>query len=501
MVGEDETWSGEALVSGIYNQASFSVGYERFNTEGFRVNADQSDEIANAFFQVALGYKTSVQAEVRYRDVETGDRELRFFADDFRPELREQSKGTTARVGLRHSLSPGSILLFSYVHQEQDLRFRDGLDIVAGTLSTALDQDGKSNSFETQYLYRSPAWGGLIRGVNVAAGAGYFDLTSDEVLTVEIDLPPPPFGPGPIIETVPLDAKVEHTNLYGYSNISFPGEVTVTLGVSADVFEEEGGVGKKDQTNPKAGVTWNPLPRTTLRAAVFRTLKRTLITDQTIEPTQVAGFNQFFDDATATSAWLYGGAIDQKITDSLFTGFEYSKRTLEVPTVFVDFETFETLFLDLGQDEHVSRVYFFAAPHQWLGFNAEYQYEKLEHDPMLQLGFETVKTHRVPFGVRFFHPTGFGASLRATYLKQNGRFELREPPFGFVPGEVDFWVIDAGFRYRLPKRYGFVSVGVNNLTDEDSRYLATESVLPSAIRNLLIRPGRVVFAKITLAWP
>ena len=50
-----------------------------------------------------------------------------------------------------------------------------------------------------------------------------------------------------------------------------------------------------DQFNPKFGVTWNPFTNTTLRAAAFRTLKRTLITDQTLEPTQVAGFNQFFD--------------------------------------------------------------------------------------------------------------------------------------------------------------------------------------------------------------
>ena len=51
-----------------------------------------------------------------------------------------------------------------------------------------------------------------------------------------------------------------------------------------------------NQFNPKFGIIWNPFPGTTVRAAAFRVLKRTLITDQTLEPTQVAGFNQFFDD-------------------------------------------------------------------------------------------------------------------------------------------------------------------------------------------------------------
>ena len=63
----------------------------------------------------------------------------------------------------------------------------------------------------------------------------------------------------------------------------------------------------------------------------FRVLKRTLLNDQTLEPTQVAGFNQFFDDFNLTEAWRYGGAIDQKFTSSLFGGVEFSKRDLTFP--------------------------------------------------------------------------------------------------------------------------------------------------------------------------
>ena len=95
-------------------------------------------------------------------------------------------------------------------------------------------------------------------------------------------------------------------------------------------------VGDKDQFNPKFGITWNPFPATTVRAAVFRVLKRTLITDQTLEPTQVAGFNQFFDDVNGTEAWRYGGAIDQKFTKDIFGGVEFSKRDLKVPFLDTD---------------------------------------------------------------------------------------------------------------------------------------------------------------------
>ena len=44
------------------------------------------------------------------------------------------------------------------------------------------------------------------------------------------------------------------------------------------------------------------LPDLSLRAAYFRTLKRQLLFQQTIQPTQVAGFNQLYDDFTGTRA-------------------------------------------------------------------------------------------------------------------------------------------------------------------------------------------------------
>ena len=100
----------------------------------------------------------------------------------------------------------------------------------------------------------------------------------------------------------------------------------------------------------------------------------------------------------------------------------------------------------------------------------------------------------MPLSVRFFHPSGFSAYLGATYLKQEGEF--RSAISGdFVPGSRDFWVVDAAVRYRLPKRYGFVAAGVNNLTDETSTYEATDP------KNLAIRPGRVLYARVVVALP
>ena len=197
-----------------------------------------------------------------------------------------------------------------------------------------------------------------------------------------------------------------------------------TLGVSADFFDGEafGLPVSRDQVNPKLGVAWNPFPWTTIRAAAFRTLKRQLVTNQTIEPTQVAGFNQFFDDVNGTDAWRYGGAIDQRISDTLYAGAEYSRRDLER----VPFQTLDDppRVGEVDWKEELARAYLYWAPHPWLALSAEYQYERFERDPA-HVGveqFTELSTHRVPLGVSFFHPSGLIARLRATFVDQNGKF-------------------------------------------------------------------------------
>jgi tetratricopeptide (TPR) repeat protein len=496
---QDNTWAGEGIASGIYGKASFSVGYSGFKTDGFRTNAMQDDRIANAFAQVELSPTTSVQAELRHRKLETGDVELRYFENDFSPLQSETDKATNERFGLRHDFSPSLTLLASYMHQDKDIAFALP-DPVAG-FDFGLGRNEKANSEEAQLLYRSGR-------VKLIAGAGRFDVHSTESNALGGDL-------AGFTQLTDADTKIGHTNLYAYSHFALPGNVTLTAGVSGDLFDETGtattstaipGVppdspvptpaavlGKRDQLNPKLGISWTSMSGTTLRAAGFRTLKRTLVTDQTLEPTQVAGFNQFYDDASATRSWVYGGAIDQKLGKKAFAGFEFTGRELTIPQLLFPDGQPPVLEQRDGK-ERLARAYLFATPHAWLALGAEYEYEKFELDPQLFFAFRTVKTQRVPLSARFFHPSGLSALLSATYLTQDGEFKA---PGGndFAPGSRDFWVFDAAVRYRLPKRYGFVAIGVNNFTDEKSTYQATDS------RNLRIRPGRSAYARVVLALP
>jgi tetratricopeptide (TPR) repeat protein len=487
LAGGNDTIGGEGVVSGIYNKLSFSGGYTYFDTDGWRDNADQTDKIANVFAQMELTHKTSIQAEYRYRDFDSGDLKLNFFPDDFSRFAEDEMDSDTYRFGLRHAQSPSSIFLGSFIYQNKDQSFQDEPTPIAKIDIQNKDQDAISS--EIQHLFRSPY-------VNLTSGIGYFNIDGDEDIKLELNLPPPPFGPGPINITENISKDTDHFNLYMYSNISPLKNVTFTLGASGDFFDTESSdTEDTNQFNPKFGIVWNPFPSTTVRAAAFRVLRRSLITNQTLEPTQVAGFNQFFDDNEigATKSWRYGGAIDQKFSLNLYGGVEFSYRDLEVP--FEDLTVTPTKISSADWDEYLSRAYLFWTPHPWLALRAEYQYERLKRDEEFTIFLKKLDTHSVPLGANFIHPSGFSASLQATYYNQDGTvFPQGADDFVDVD-RSDFWLVDAGLSYRLPKRYGLITVGVKNLFDEEFKYQESD------FNNPHIQPDRVVFARFTVALP
>jgi tetratricopeptide (TPR) repeat protein len=480
--GENGTWAGEGVAAGIYKNLAFSAGYTHFETNGWRPNADQDDNIGNAFVQFDITPSTSVQAEYRYRRTERGDLQLNFFEDDFQRNRRVEVETNTWRVGARHAFTPDSVLLLSYIHQRRDANDKDRPEVFFLNSLVETIPRQYSNSVEAQHLFRS-------KWVNTVAGAGYFDVDATDTMTIEFN---PIFGI-PSFDTK-TDLDVRHTNLYLYAYVKPHRSVTITLGASGDFFETDSSASEsRNQANPKIGVVWNPLPNTTIRAAAFRVLKRTLITDQTLEPTQVAGFNQFFDDFNSTESWRYGVALDQKFGDSVFAGVELTRRDLSIPIVQATATGNEVVRGD--SREYLNRLYVFWTPHPWWALSAEYQYENFRNDQIVAAFFKELTTHRVPLGVRFFHPSGISAALRGTFYDQEGDFHRRgTAPEAFIAGHDQFFLVDASVSYRLPQRYGLVTVGVMNLLDEHFRYQETD------LRNPTIQPTRLVFTRITLSF-
>jgi len=479
LVGGFDTTAGEAVVAGIYNKVSFSAGYSYFNTDGWtangRSNADQQDTIGNVFVQYELTPKTSVQAEYRHRNINFGDTQLRFFRDDFSQGMRNQRVTDTGRFGLHHAVTPGSDLIANVTYSNANDSSQDNSD---PTFVPQLKTNQYAWQGEAAYLFRSTY-------INLFAGAGQVNIRGNDQLNLLTT-----FSPTPISLNY-FNREAEHINGYLYSYIKPYQPMILTAGFSVDSFDPADSRAKSSsQVNPKFGLLWNPIPSTTIRGAAFRTLKRTLLTDQTIEPTQVAGFNQFFDDPNTTSAWTYGGALNQKFPHEVYAGGEFTYRNMNVP--FVNLAGTEQT---VDWKERNSRIYLFWTPHEWVSLTAEWLWQRLERDQNFAFGASTMESNSFPVGINFFHPSGLSVSVKETYRHQQGSFERFATPGVFENGHDDFWLLDAAINYRMPKRYGLITLGVTNLTDSHFQYFDPN------IANASIQPERFFFAKVTLALP
>ncbi len=492
LVGEKNTYAGEGVLSGIHGNAAFSVGGFHSTSDGFRQNNKFKDDIGNAFVQYEFSPKTSIQAEYRYRNINKGDLQQLFFPDNFYPNATHTEERNTYRLGGRHSFSETSTLLGSFIHQ--DVHFgnndSDGVDPDIIYFSEQIPEN--SNGFELQHLFSSD-YVHLTTGVGHSAISGGINTQITYPDFTDITDPEgPKFYPS-FTDTTVTPTDLKHTNAYTYSYLKPFNKLTFTVGVSGDFTDGKSlNIAGINQINPKFGATWEPMTGTTLRAAAFRSLKRTLITNQTLEPTQVAGFNQFYDDVNGTQAWRYGAAIDQKFTSAFFGGAEISRRDLRVATISIDPTVSSAT--RVGWQENLARSYVFWAPQTWLALRAEYQFERIIRDQARTGGVFNMDTQRVPLGLSLFLPSGLSATLTTTYYDQHGLFDPLSGS-GPVYGQDKFWLVDTGLSYRLPKRYGFVTVGASNLFDQQFNYFDTE------FNNSRIHPGRMVFGKVTLALP
>jgi tetratricopeptide (TPR) repeat protein len=515
VAGENSTYRDELVISGVQDKFSFSLGQFHYETEGFRENNDLKQDIYNVFAQYSPSLKTtSIFVELRAKNIEQGDRTLNFGADDFFPHLHGEEESRSIRLGLLHSLSPHSDVIATVIYKDRDLSFHNVQPLVlpfppfVSTFDIDIPREEDGYIAEVQHLFHTGK-------LDLISGAGHFSSDFKEVITAGSSSPKENEG------------DIKHTNLYAYSHINFPENATWTVGGSADFFD--GVLTDKDQFNPKLGLIWSPLPRTTIRTAVFRTLTKSLISSQTIEPTQVAGFNQFFEDGKGTESWRYGAAIDQNFTADLNGGVEFSMRELEVMFQKIEEQISsqpppppppppavqqppppgppppapgpppppKITVSQADWEERLGRAYLYWTPHSFVALSVEYHFEKFDRASEFIAGIENVETHRVPLGINLHHPSGVSAKFTATYIDQQGRFQAQastaETSPEVEPGDDNFWIVDASISYRFSKRYGVITVGAKNLFDESFQYQDTDPVKP------LIQPERFVFVRLTLA--
>jgi len=455
LAGTNNTFGDELVYSQLINNTSLSLGQYRYETDGFRNNNDYKQDILNVFMQTSLTPYQSLQFEVKDNKKKNGDLRLRFDPTSFVPDRRETRDETSYRLGYRNKLTQSSQFLASIIHRDTLFTriYNEVLNPVAPTINEVNQtEDSSAETAELQYIQKQNTY-------NLILGAGNYRNARHDQGINQVTVSGTVVGGGPYNTSF----ERKSTNGYVYSQWRVLNDLNLTLGLSYDDLDDP--VFATQQTNPKLGLKWDISSQSQLRLAGFRTLKRELIGNQSIEPTQVAGFNQFIDDLYATDAKNYGLAFEYSFNKNLYTGLELTKRELVVPINSSGSVRYE------GQTEDAHRAYIYWTPYNTLSVTAEFQYDELDREISASTSLNeprTLTTYKLPLSVKLHYPNGWSGSLTSTFYDQDVIQPLTVSTSRH--DEDNFWISDARIGYRLAKRKGLINFEIRNLFDKNFKY-------------------------------
>lgn len=432
LAGDHSSYADQVILNGLHGPVSFSLSQYAFETDGYRPNNDDEQRQYDGFVQMQFGDRTSAQLEVTHAEREFGDLTSAFDPAFFLENIRQDLDLDTQRIGLRRIINSRSDVLLSVIRQDRQESFVIDDPLFPATVVA----NNESWKAEAQYLISPDS-------SEVILGGSYFEADTEEQFISDFF-------------TEDTQTEPSHVNAYAYAYFPALAGFEFQLGVSYDELDSE--VGQQDEVNPKVGVIWKPTDDLTVRAAGFRVLKRRINSDQGLEPTQLAGFNQFYDDRNGTLSEGGGVAADLTLNPNLLAGLQFTRRNLDVP-FFLDGQV-----LFQSQVEKVTSGYLYWLPSKQLSVSIEPRYQDFDGGTT----FDSMELTEVPVALRYFLPAGLWAGVSVTGVKQRGEFD--GPGGEPVAGSDDFVLLDAVIAYRLPDRRGTISLQGNNLLDEEFRF-------------------------------
>jgi hypothetical protein len=307
--------------------------------------------------------------------------------------------------------------------------------------------------------------------VNLVVGGNLTLAVEYEKTTILTSLEIPPIVPPTTDPPLVIDSSTDTNDrrLYAYSDWAITPAITGTLGLSYVDFKSDVTAFEEldfDEFNPKLGIRWAITDSLTARAAYFKNVMPVLASKRTLEPTQVAGFNQFYDDPNATKSTRYGAAVDWQPGNALAFGAELTKRDVESPVLDVDNGTIP--YEDSDEWSYRGYGYWTPADHWSLSLQAIYDKFENESNSLVSTSVpKQVTTKTFPANVTYFHPSGLFGGVTVTYIDQEVR---RESDSFQAEGDDSFTLTDLSVGYRLPKRWGVASLTVQNIFDQDFKY-------------------------------
>jgi tetratricopeptide (TPR) repeat protein len=479
LVQLDHSRLGRGNVIGTYNsdRVAAALQVQRAFDQGFRQNSDQSANAYRGFVQYAPTWRDSLQLHLQYGTQDFGDlpiRQIPYLVT----EERFDATLKNAAFGYHRKVTPANDLAVSAIYNETQ---QTGTDLLAGVSGTATL---KGPQLEAQDVWR-------LARMTFVFGAGGFD--GKQKLETAVDS---------------IEADDRYVNGYAYGKFRVARPVEITAGAAFERVDAPVGLLPPRDSNipatdlpysysqwsPKVGISAYLKSRTTLRAAWYRKLAPAIGRIQSLEPTQVAGFNQFFDDPGGTRSASWGIGFDQEIVKGGFIGASYGRRDRTIPQAYCEtpdqfsgcaFQEASIVSERTSDDEFVT-AYLNATIGKRVALSLDWNVDRSQFDytRISPVGYfqDFIRTARLRPQVRFFLPFGlYGVGMATLYDQRVDQFDDLTSDARYVQ-RSEFWVVDAQLGWRLPRRYGSVVLEGRNLSNRQFLFYdraVQETVIPA----------------------
>lgn len=439
--GSNNTDTSELIVAGLLDNLSFSLGRYSYETDGFRDDANVKHDVTNVSVQSKLSNTLTIQAEYKDRRTTKGD-DRQSLDPSFSANQSRTLVDESTQVGLRYQPANEHTILVSHIHNRRIPTLAQQL---SATLKTTTNIEDVSNDYQVQYQLNKKTF-------NLVMGAGDTKIESSKNVKIILNN----FITLSNTDSTPIDKQ---TTSYIYNYFNF-GDTELTFGVTNEDIESEKQIHYLNEINPKFGLIYNINDEFRIRLAAFKTIKRALISNQTLEPTQLAGFSQFYDDTNTSKANVKGIALDYLNTDIVSSGLEITKRDIQEPQS--SGSPAVLIFQDIN--EELYSIYL-----NWLisnNYQLNFQYLKKKFNYPIQEVRDS-KLEEFPIFLKYKHQNGFYSEFKYTNIKQKIKF-VSSGTSTIV--NTDFNVADLSIGYKLPKNSGDLSLSINNLQDRKFKY-------------------------------
>jgi Tfp pilus assembly protein PilF len=481
---KDDLYSPQFLLAGKDEDLGYALSAGAAFQEGSVSNNSNQDYRLTSQLQYQLGWGQRLSGSVSGLMQRT--RDTNAFEQD------ADLESVVGDIGYLHDFGGGSkaVLNLAVERNFEDAKQYGAQDSIISTqifggIEDSLQDDVLLDNARNGYVTATRLEGQLLSDgawLSQVLGAGLQRFDTDrfnEALVLEDQLGELT-GKGVTLPSVSQN-DVASYSFYSYQTLHAASFADLTLGAAFEHTERElrevptyfSGTEDQQELSPRLGLLLYPSEAITLRAAYREGLSKSLLEDNlSIEPSQLGGLNQRFNDLSGTRVRQFGIGADAKDAQSTYLGAEWIRRNLIEPFNFassefiVDFDQEalrDQVVLGDTADYHLEqdfiRAYLSQVLAQELVGTLEYRFaNQRSTDPD---SFERSYDHRLGANLRKFWDSGLILEAQGFW-----RYQDRVGNLQYADGSEAFFHFDLGLRYRFAKRAGTFGLELRNIFDQ-----------------------------------